>query len=30
MSTLLATNQEGEIIFEDLPEAFVFGIFKAD
>ena len=30
MSTLLATNQEGEIIFEDLPEAFAFGIFKAD
>ena len=30
MSTLLATNQEGEIIFEDLPEAFIFGIFKAD
>ena len=30
MSTLLATNQEGEIIFEDLPEAFVFGIFKSD
>ena len=30
MSTLLATNQEGEIIFEDLPEAFVFGIFKGD
>jgi len=30
MSTLLTTNQEGEIIFEDLPEAFAFGIFKAD
>lgn len=28
MSTLLATNDEGEIIFEDLPEAFAFGIFK--
>ncbi|HIG55720.1 MAG TPA: L-rhamnose mutarotase [Candidatus Handelsmanbacteria bacterium] len=30
MSTLLATDQQGEIIFEDLPEAFAFGIFKAD
>ncbi len=23
-------DQQGEIIFEDLPEAFAFGIFKAD
>ena len=30
MSTLLTTNKEGEILFEDLPEAFAFGIFKAD
>ena len=30
MSTLLATDEQGEIIFEDLPEAFAFGIFKAD
>ena len=30
MSTLLQTNDEGEIIFEDLPEAFAFGIFKSE
>ena len=28
MSTLLQTDDKGEIIFEDLPEAFAFGIFK--
>ena len=30
MSTLLQTDDKGEIIFEDLPEAFAFGIFKND
>ena len=30
MSTLLVTDDSGDIIFEDLPEAFAFGIFKAD
>ena len=30
MSTLLATDDSGDIIFEDLPEAFAFGIFKDD
>ena len=28
MSTLLQSDDKGEIIFEDLPEAFAFGIFK--
>ena len=30
MATLLETNEEGEIIFESLTEAFAFGIFKGD
>ena len=30
MSTLLVTDDCGDIIFEDLPEAFAFGIFKDD
>ena len=30
MSTLLVTDDSGDIIFEDLPEAFAFGIFKDD
>ena len=30
MSTLLVTDDSGDIIFEDLPEAFAFGIFKGD
>jgi hypothetical protein len=27
---LLETDENGEIIFEDLPEAFAFGVFKGD
>ena len=30
MSTLLVTDDSGDIIFDDLPEAFSFGIFKGD
>ena len=30
MATLLETDENGEIIFEDLPEAFAFGVFKGD
>lgn len=30
MTTLLETNEEGEIIFESLTEAFAFGMFKAE
>ena len=30
MGKLLETNEEGEIIFEPLTEAFSFGMFKAD
>ena len=28
MAQLLETDDEGEIIFEELPEAFAFGMFK--
>ncbi len=30
MAKLLETNEEGEIIFENLTEAFAFGMFKED
>ncbi len=30
MAKLLETNEEGEIIFESLTEAFAFGMFTAD
>ncbi len=29
MSTLLETDAEGNITFDELPEAFAFGMFKA-
>jgi L-rhamnose mutarotase len=30
MATFLKTDDEGNIIFEELPEAFAFGIFKSE
>ena len=30
MAQLLETDAEGEIIFEELPEAFAFGMFKEE
>ena len=30
MATLIETDEQGHILFEDLEEAFTFGIFKAD
>ena len=30
MAQLLETDGEGEIIFEELPEAFAFGMFKEE
>jgi L-rhamnose mutarotase len=30
MTTLLETNEDGEIIFESLTEAFAFGMFKQE
>jgi L-rhamnose mutarotase len=30
MATLLETDDEGNIIFEELPEAFAFGMFTSE